>query len=173
MHFPPLNLLLQAAIGASTEELVDLIHGYGMSAQHVAVLRVGMNGDWLEEEDDPMFHWSELCGVVDDLEKALSKESVLHFGATITCKAQVAHIMYSLVDEALASVHQRLRASCGPSWSDSGILQTLVEHAGGFILLYGADRYLQAHCSPSQTECCSMFTKWLQAGGRTRCNHQA
>merc|ERR1712166_29175 len=154
---------LKVAIEKSTETLVDMVHGYSIQEQEalvgstgrqfgrhgrhwpqsVAVLRLGMNMDdkfdnktTEEDENEPLYYWNDLCEMLDVLESNLSEQGVRQFGATMMSKAQVAYIMYPLVGETLKHVEQRLTTK-------AGLLRTLVEQAGNFILHYGPDRLVE------------------------------
>ena len=148
------NLVLQVAILKSTDVLVDMLHGISKQEQKasvgqesgrqwpqsVAVLRLAMDLDakfdhkkTKEDEDEPLYYWNDLCQLLDELESDLSEQNVRQFGANMLNKAQVAYIMYELVGEALKRAGQRLIAH-------AGLMRTLVEHAGVFILQYGPDR---------------------------------
>jgi len=115
---------------------VDMLHGHGTHPQLVAVLRLAMSMERFGDGDDPLIYWNDLCALLDQLESSLNERSVRQFGAAMTNKAQVAYIMYSLVGDALESAAQRLTGQ-------AGLLRTLVEHSGVFILQYGPDRLVE------------------------------
>ena len=141
----------------STRVLVDMLHGHDTHPQLVAVLRLAMSMERFEDGDDPSFYWNDLCVLLDQLERSLDEQSVRQFGAAMTNKAQVAYIMYSLVGDALKSSEQRMTGHVG-------LLRTLVEYSGIFILQYGPDR-----CPEPQGNVhlfLDMLVGWWQARGR-------
>ena len=139
-----------------------MLHGHGTHPQLVAVLRLAMSMERFGDGDDPLIYWNDLCALLDQLESSLNERSVRQFGAAMTNKAQVAYIMYSLVGDALESAAQRLTGQ-------AGLLRTLVEYSGVFILQYGPDRC----AGPETTRICFLTCSWMLTGLWKSSTHSA